>query len=176
MNPYVKTVLIIIVLIFVGGVSGYFYHQTDTGKNSLSQYQPNLFQPSYNRILSRQPLVQQYTNPDFGFRLLLNQAWQNYRVFSEAEKGDVVSYYLCVKTNDPAWTVDVAGYACPLYLSVLSQAEWQALSAMSNEQNRFQLWGTKDNYVVVAETWLNAPTDLAQQDFGFSAIKESFQW
>lgn len=176
MNHYVKTALVIIALILIGGISGYLYQQNGGHRNFQPNHRSDLFQPSYNRVISSNPLTQRYTNPDYGFQLTLNQAWKNYQVFSEAERGAAVSYYLCVKTTDPAWQLDAGGYACPLYLSVMSEPEWQALAATPDEANRFELWGSKAGYVVVAETWLDTPVDLAQQDFGFPAIKDSFQW
>lgn len=174
MNQYVKSVLAIALLIIVGGISGYFLQN---GKQSGdSAYEPELFQPSYNRVISSEPFQQLYTNPDYGFSFVLNESWKDYRVFSDAEAGDIISYYFCVKTSDPTWQSDTAGYACPLYLSVLRDDEWEIISQMNLEQSQFELWGIKDGYRVIAEIWSQTPADLSNLDFGFTAMKESFRW
>lgn len=160
----------------IGGVSGYFYKTNNNRSLLKNDYQPNLFEPSYNKIISEQPFVQEYTNPDFGFRFQLNENWKGYKVFSEAEKGDVVSYYFCVKTTDESWQADAAGLACPLYISVVSENQWQYMTGDKPSVSGFEVWGSKDGYKVVAEPWTEPSRDLVNTNFDFNRMKDSFRW
>ena len=145
-----------------------------TNAQPLNNTNTQMQQPTNTTPTS--PKSYSYTNPDYGFKLVLNQNWQGYKVFKASNPREVY-YKFCVRTNDKLWsesTEVTKGYACPFAISVISNENWDAMEA--DEQQRLQsaVVGIKSGTRYIFTPWQDPPSDLRNTDFAWEAIKKSF--
>jgi len=115
-------------------------------------------------------------NDKYGFSLILNDKWKNYKVFNQEGTNDFLSgnaedeFRLCLPSIDGRPS-DPKGYACLIAISVYKKSayekEWNesgTTGGISSASVGTKL-GEKNNKVFVSNyLWINEPSDLKDID------------
>jgi len=117
-----------------------------------------------------------YTNDKYGFSLILNDKWKNYKVFNQEGTNDFLSgnaedeFRLCLPSIDGRPS-DPKGYACLIAISVYKKSayekEWNESETTGNISSASvgTKLGEKNNKVFVSNyLWINEPSDLKDID------------
>ena len=186
------SILLGIIVAVLLGVVGYIALKDDSQSDTLSQQNStpnsilvdsnaNTAQPVNTPPPANSGITQlksfAYTNPDYGFRLTLNQNWEGYKVFKGTNPREVY-YKFCVKTSAKLSLADQPtvseGYACPFMIFVYSESFWKSLDPVDQQRLNDSLVGMKNGNRFFMQPWQDPPADLMNVDFGWESIKKSF--
>lgn len=120
-----------------------------------------------------------YTNTEYGFQLILTDAWKGYRVIEthDQSNSDIHYLYFQIPTKDQNYG-DHSGYAAPFSIGVWPKSVWEQLLQSSGGEigPAGHKIATRENLVFVATPWQDPPTDIWNINFEVPKIISSFMF
>lgn len=118
-----------------------------------------------------------YENSEYGFQLILNNAWRNYQVVKKPAEGLNGTYYFYfqVPIKDTSYG-DGSGYASPLGIGVYPKDTWLQICEEPGPPDCDLYLGKNELYFFDYRPWQDPPPELMNIDFKVSEVLGTFKF
>lgn len=117
-----------------------------------------------------------YDNSEYGFSLTFPTSWTGYKFYKKASDDGSVVLYAELPTKDTLYAEGSSsdpGYASMFAISVLTQAQWDAVK--NSEGIKPTYLGQNEKFIFASSSAQANPTDLASQFKEIKSVLDTFQ-